>query len=155
MPAAWLTAMTRQRRTPWFASAYVGAAVFAVVLSVAPPRGAATADTEDGDAARGQTLYEARCTACHSIDADRVGPRHRGVFGQRAGSVPGYGYSRALERSGLTWDAATLDRWLAAPTRLVPGTRMGTSVPDRRDRRDIIAFLRSAAVSEPAAQGDE
>lgn len=99
----------------------------------------------EGDAARGQALYEARCAGCHAIDAHRVGPRHRGVFGRRAGTAAGYGYSPALRASGLVWNAPMLDRWLANPTALVPGTRMGTRVAEARDRRDIIAYLRSAA----------
>ena len=41
-----------------------------------------------GDAIRGEQLYESRCMACHSLDANRVGPMHRGVYGRKAGSVP-------------------------------------------------------------------
>nr|WP_281721381.1 c-type cytochrome [Nitrosomonas nitrosa] len=101
------------------------------------------------DAARGQKLYESRCAGCHSIDAHRIGPRHRGVFGRRAGTAAGYDYSPALRASGLIWDAPTLERWLANPTALVPGTRMGIRISDARDRRDIIAYLRSLATLSP------
>ncbi|NRF50626.1 cytochrome c family protein, partial [Pseudomonas stutzeri] len=52
-----------------------------------------------GDAVRGQSVYE-RCLACHAIAYDRTGPRHCGLFGRRAGSVPGFGYSEAMEHSG-------------------------------------------------------
>ena len=59
-----------------------------------------------GDPARGQVLYQG-CMDCHSIDKDDVGPRHRGVVGRRAGSIEGFGYSKALKNSGLTWDEET------------------------------------------------
>ena len=93
-----------------------------------------------GDAGRGQALYQA-CSGCHSIDDDDIGPRHRGVVGRRAGTVPEYAYSPALKASGLLWDAATLDRWLSNPQDLVPGTKMYFSVSDPQKRADIIAYL--------------
>ena len=61
--------------------------------------------------AAGQALYQARCSACHSIDADRIGPHHRGVVGRRAGSAVGFNYSPALKRFGRVWTPALLDRW--------------------------------------------
>lgn len=94
------------------------------------------------DAGRGEKLYEQRCGACHGLDFDRVGPRHRGIIGRQAGSVDGYDYSPALRRAGIVWTSATLDTWLANPEALVPGQRMGYSVPDAADRADIIAYLR-------------
>lgn len=94
-----------------------------------------------GDAQRGQQAYEARCGGCHSVDADRIGPRHAGVVGRRAGSVPGFAYSPALRQSGLIWDAALLERWLANPQALVPGQRMGYQLDNARERADIVAYL--------------
>lgn len=95
-----------------------------------------------GDAVRGQALYEQRCSACHSPEADRVGPRHRGVFGRRAGSVPGFAYSPALARSKLVWGSQSLDAWLRDPEALIAGQRMNYSVPEAQDRADLIAYLR-------------
>jgi cytochrome c len=94
-----------------------------------------------GDAQRGQQAYEARCGGCHSVQADRVGPRHAGIVGRRAGSVSGFEYSEALRRSGLTWDPALLDLWLADPEALVPGQRMGYRLGDAQLRADIVAYL--------------
>jgi cytochrome c len=99
-----------------------------------------------GDAARGEQLYHSRCGACHSLDANRVGPRHRGVFGRRVASVSDFRYSPALRKRSFIWDADMLDRWLANPIALVPGTTMGLRVPVRQDRTDIIAWLRSQSV---------
>jgi cytochrome c len=94
-----------------------------------------------GDANRGKALYQA-CAACHSIDENDVGPRHRGVVGRRAGSLPDYGYSAALKGSGLTWDETTLDRWLVNPSALVPGTKMFFKIDDPQARADLIAYLK-------------
>jgi cytochrome c len=94
-----------------------------------------------GDPSRGKTLYQA-CQACHSIDENDLGPKHRGVVGRPAGSIADYAYSAALKSSGLTWDEATLDRWLTNPSALVPGTKMFFQVGDAQNRADIIAFLK-------------
>jgi cytochrome c2 len=51
----------------------------------------------DGDAVHGKAVFEKRCTGCHAMDADREGPRLVGVFGRKAGSVPGFTYSGRTE----------------------------------------------------------
>ncbi len=94
-----------------------------------------------GDAARGKALYQERCTACHAVDAHRIGPLHRGVFGRRVGSAPGYTYSAELAASRLRWTAQTLNAWLTDPEDLVPGQRMGFQVDDAQERADLIAWL--------------
>lgn len=109
------------------------------VLAAAPPAQAA------GDAARGEQLYLSRCGACHSLDENRAGPAHRGVFGRKAGAAGGYAYSPALKASGIVWNERNLDRWLADPEKLVHGQKMGFSVPGRRDRDDLIAYLKKAS----------
>lgn len=113
----------------------VGAIVIALISQCA-----ASAAALRGDATRGATLYQS-CMGCHSLDDNDVGPRHRGVVGRHAASVPGYSYSPALRKSGLTWDPATLDRWLANPQKLVPGAKMYFSVANPKNRADIIAYL--------------
>jgi cytochrome c len=101
----------------------------------------AMADTAPkGDATHGKTLYQG-CAACHSIDDNDLGPRHRGVVGRKAGIVPDYNYSPALKSSGLTWTQANLDRWLTNPSALVPGTKMFFKLDDPQSRADIIAYL--------------
>jgi cytochrome c len=50
-----------------------------------------------------------------------------------------------LRRLDVTWNAATLDRWLADPTAVAPGTAMGVGTPAAQDRADIIAYLSSPA----------
>lgn len=107
---------------------------------------AAQAAAAAPDPARGQAIYQARCTACHSPDFNGVGPAHRGVFGRLAGTAKGYaGYSAALKKSGLRWNEANLDRWLADPETLVTGQAMGISLADAGERADVIAFLKTLA----------
>ncbi|WP_307704221.1 c-type cytochrome [Variovorax paradoxus] len=96
------------------------------------------------DAVRGEQVY-ARCLACHALAVDRVGPKHCGVFGRLAGSVPGFSYSQAMKKSKIVWNDKTLDRFLANPLALVPGTAMTyDGVPDPSDRADLIAYLKQA-----------
>jgi cytochrome c len=93
-----------------------------------------------GKPAVGARLYQS-CMGCHSLDENDVGPRHRGVVGRRAASVPGYAYSAALKKSGIVWTPAMLDRWLSGPQAMVPGAKMYFSVANPQNRADIIAYL--------------
>ena len=95
-----------------------------------------------GDASRGAEIYESHCGACHSLDANRVGPKHRGVVGRKAGIVPGFNYTRALKSSGIVWTADALDRWLSGPAKMVPGTAMGFVLSSPQQRADVIAYLK-------------
>jgi cytochrome c len=98
----------------------------------------------DGDPAKGREIY-GRCEGCHSIEANRVGPRHAGLFGRKAGSLTDFEYSDALKKSGIVWNEKTLDTWLKDPNAMVPGNIMAVSlVPDPKDRADVIAFLKTA-----------
>lgn len=109
-----------------------------------PPQAAAArvwVTPPPGNAARGQALYAAQCAACHAVDAHKTGPAHRGVFGRRVGSAPGYKYSDELAASRMRWTAQTLNAWLADPEDLVPGQRMGVQVQDAQERGDLIAWL--------------
>ncbi|MCB9673340.1 MAG: c-type cytochrome [Alphaproteobacteria bacterium] len=100
------------------------------------------------DLARGEEVY-ARCAACHSLTENRTGPRHCGLFGRAAASQPGFQYSKAMQRSGLVWDAATLDRFLRAPLDVVPGTKMTyAGISDPSDRAALVAYLEVASRSE-------
>jgi cytochrome c len=96
---------------------------------------------EAADPKRGEEIY-GRCLACHALAYDRVGPRHCGLIGRKAGSVKGFEYSPAMKQSGIVWNAKTLGRFLANPTQAVPGTTMTyAGVPDAKDRANLIAYL--------------
>jgi cytochrome c len=101
-----------------------------------------------GDAAAGQALYEAKCGGCHSVDANRVGPRHRDVVGRKVASLTDYDYSPAIRKLGGVWTAERIDMWLQGPQAMAPGSKMFLSVADPQQRRDIVAYL--ASVSKPA-----
>jgi len=97
-----------------------------------------------GDAAHGQQLF-ARCAACHTVGqtGGKMGPSLNGVVGRKAGSVAGYAYSAAMKNSGLTWDGATLARFLQAPMKAVPGTKMFfPGLPNPQDQADLTAYLK-------------
>jgi cytochrome c len=104
--------------------------------------GSEAALTGLGDPTRGKTVFEKRCTGCHAMEVDREGPRLAGVFGRKAGSVAGYSYSARLKESGITWDDATLEKWLSDPDLMVPDNNMSINVPKAAERRDLIAFLK-------------
>lgn len=94
------------------------------------------------EARNGEAIY-GRCVACHAPAHDRTGPRHCGLFGRRAGSVEGFAYSPAMRRSNIVWSERTLDRFLANPPAVIPGTAMGyAGIADRGERTDLIAFLK-------------
>ncbi|HEY8024543.1 MAG TPA: c-type cytochrome [Burkholderiaceae bacterium] len=97
-----------------------------------------------GDAAIGQQLYQTKCSSCHSIDYNGVGPAHKGLFGRKAGSLPDYTYSPAVQASGIVWNEKTIDKWLTNPEKLVPGQKMGFMVASPRERADLIAYLKQA-----------
>ena len=97
-----------------------------------------------GDAVHGKALYESRCTACHSIEYNGAGPAHKGLLGRKAGSMAGFGYSKALRDSGVVWNEETLSRWLADPEAFIPGQRMFVQTPEATDRADLIAYLKEA-----------
>ncbi len=109
-------------------------------LAIGPARAA-------GDPAAGLALYQTRCAACHSLDYNGVGPAHRGVFGRAAAQAPGFAYSEALKSARLVWNEESLDRWLADPEKVAPGQRMGVTVPDAKERGDLIAYLKNAATA--------
>jgi len=111
-----------------------------LALSAAALMAATTAWTQS--AARGQDLFERRCTGCHALDRDKEGPRLGGVYGRVSGSVPSFHYSDALKNAHITWDAESLDRWLADPESFVPDNDMAFHVESALERSAIIAYLK-------------
>lgn len=105
----------------------------AVLVGVA--NGAAPAPADGG------TIFRQRCQMCHGATSPRtLGPTLAGVVGRKAASTT-FAYSPALKKSGLTWTPATLDKFLTAPTKLVPGTKMAVTMPDKAQRDALIKYL--------------
>ena len=96
---------------------------------------------------RGQQLVESRCFACHSLDANRVGPALRGVVGRVAGKAPDFAYSAALAAATQRWDSASIKRWLTDPEQVLPGQAMNYRLDAAQDREDVVAYL--ATLSAP------
>lgn len=86
-----------------------------------------------------------RCVACHTIDkggANGIGPNLHGVVGRPVASHAGFSYSSAMKAKGGVWDAATLDTYLEAPMKALPGTRMAfAGVYDPADRKALLLYL--------------
>ena len=115
-------------------AAAVWLAVAATAMAMAP----------SGDPVRGGKLYAANCGSCHSLDANRVGPAHRGVYGRKAGTARGYAYSPAMHSARIVWNEATLDKFLTSPQTVVPGTKMTFGgLKDADKRKAVIAYLKS------------
>ena len=114
------------------------------MLALAAGMAPAADGKPQSDPKAGETIYT-RCAACHALAYDRTGPRHCGLFGRRAGSVKGFAYSAAMKRSKIVWSVTTLDRFLANPLKMIPGTAMGyAGIADRKERADLIAYLKQA-----------
>ena len=95
-------------------------------------------------------LFETTCTPCHNYDRggepDMYGLTLNlyGVVGRRSASVVGFQYSEDLQKSDIVWDEAIIDKFITAPKKLFPGTRMELpGVEDVKTRTGIIRYLRS------------
>ena len=100
---------------------------------------------EAANVKKGKKVFN-KCRACHTLKAggkNKVGPNLHGVMGRKAGMVKGFKYSKAMLKSGLTWDDATLDKYLTKPKKLVPKTKMRfAGLKKKSQREDVIAYLK-------------
>lgn len=112
--------------------------ILAIAMIASAPAAALAADAESG-----KTVFN-KCKACHQVDKNAVGPHLGGIVGRKAASVADYNYSEPLKASGITWDEASLDKWLQGPSKLVPGTKMiFAGVKDDTDRANLIEYLKT------------
>ena len=104
---------------------------------------AANAQTPDG-----QQAFNNSCRTCHTVKEgdNRQGPTLHGVVGRKAGTVEGYAFSSSMAQAGVTWDEATLDKFIEAPDQLVSGNAMKPygGIPDPAQRKAIIDYLKQA-----------
>ena len=99
-----------------------------------------------GIAVRGEARFK-ECAACHKLDAgtNEVGPSLHGIFSRKAGELGDFRYSPAMKRSGVTWTAETLDKYIADPQAFIPANRMPyAGLSNASDRADLIAYLQKA-----------
>jgi len=113
------------------------------VLAAVVASGIAHARAADS-IAKGEQLFKARCKVCHTVDPggpSGLGPNLAGVVGRKSGSVPDFHYSEAFQKSNIKWSLKTLDIYLAAPAKLIPGNRMTAFVPKKGERKAILTYL--------------
>ncbi len=91
--------------------------------------------------------FNNNCRTCHSWKEgdNRLGPNLHGIIGRKAGAAQGFAYSSAVKSSGITWDEASLDKFIANPNGFIPNNNMKpfTGVGDEATRKKIIDFLKS------------
>ncbi len=89
-----------------------------------------------------------KCEICHSLNrggGNRVGPNLFGVFGRKAGTVTGFGYSDAIKESGIVWNDETLAKFLRDPKDSLPGNRMSfPGINDDATLHDLLQQLKQA-----------
>lgn len=99
------------------------------------------------DPNNGQRLFTTRCSSCHAIGpsaSNGFGPQLNGLFGRRAGSVPGYAFSPAMKRANIVWSDKTLAAFIDDPDDFVPGTKMRFwGMSNAKQVGDLLAYLRS------------
>lgn len=107
----------------------------------------AAVTAQAADAKNGQTLFMENCGVCHTAakgEPNKIGPNLFGVVGRKSGVAPGYMYSPAMMKAGLTWDNGNLSQFLAGPQKKVAGTKMGfPGFSDPSEEADVIAYLTS------------
>lgn len=120
----------------------LGAALAAALAGAGCSKRASTAE--------GEALFRARCAVCHGQSGEGAqGPSLRGLAGRRAAGDPRFGYTPALRAATLTWDEASLDRFLAAPPAVVPGTNMALTTPDAGERKALVSYVLGLPATAP------
>jgi cytochrome c len=97
----------------------------------------------------GELQFARKCSVCHTLTPDgdnRAGPTLYGVFGRRAGTLPGYPYSKALLDADLVWNEKTIsDLFDHGPDVVTPGSKMPLQrLKTVEDRDALVAFLKRA-----------
>ena len=112
------------------------------LLATLTPAWAAQEESDDG-----QVAYNNACRTCHSFkpDDNRLGPTLHGIVGRKAGSIEGFAFSPSMKASGITWDEATLDKFISDPNQVVSGNKMQPfgGIADAGERKKIVDYLKT------------
>ncbi|SNS27293.1 c-type cytochrome [Tropicimonas sediminicola] len=101
----------------------------------------------------GERQFMRKCSICHDVSpgpSRKAGPTLHGLFGRRAGTVPGYPYSPTLDGSDIVWTAETVNALFdEGPDHYIPGSKMPMQViAAASDRDDLIRYLETATTGE-------
>jgi cytochrome c len=141
---AWPTSSRRDGRVRLRNRMFLIGALSAMAYMLPSPSALPQA-SQGTEGVSGQQAFNNACRTCHLVREgdNRLGPNLHKIVGRKAGSLPDYGFSSAMNDPGFVWDEDKLDRFIANPDEVVPGNSMkpygGLSSSD--DRKKIIAFL--------------
>jgi cytochrome c2 len=110
------------------------------------PAPAPSASASATSAAAVEPAAFAQCKACHSAEPGKngLGPSLAGIYGEKAGAVPGFDFSDAMKNSGIVWNEEALDRFLIDPKGTVPGNKMPfAGLKDAAKRKAIIDYIKA------------
>jgi cytochrome c len=113
----------------------------ALVLNILAALAASSAMAADVEAGRKEFK---KCALCHTTEVgkNKVGPTLFGVVGRKSATLENFDYSEAMKKFDHVWDEEILDKYLADPRGVVPGTRMiFPGIKDKTERDDVIAYL--------------
>ena len=104
--------------------------------------------TPPDEMSNGERQFARKCSICHTLTPDgerRAGPSLHGVFGRKAGSLPGYPYSEAMRTNGIVWNTSTIDKLFElGPDFYTPGSKMPMQrITAAKDRADLLEFLKT------------
>lgn len=119
----------------------------AIVFSALSLLAALPAHAAQEESNEGKVAFNNACRTCHSFkpDDNRLGPTLHGIVGRKAGSIEGFAFSPSMKASGITWDEANLDKFIANPNQVVSGNKMQPfgGIADASERAKIINYLKT------------
>ena len=96
-----------------------------------------------GDAQKGEQVFQDNCSTCHVLTGQGFSaPALSGVYGRKAGAAD-FQYSDAMKKSGMVWNEMSLQQFLTDPSKAVPGTSMSFNLSDAQQRDDVIVYLKT------------
>lgn len=108
-----------------------------------------------GDAAAGKRVL-GRCQGCRQVGPEArslVGPELDGVVGRTSGMAEAFACSPALKLAAIVWDEAAIAAYVAAPQKVVKGSRMAPQ-PGLKDAdvETLVAYLATFGPDRDPAQ---